>query len=251
MMIPWSALMTRAFTISIKAAAWIRTRDLLLLVQWPVSSTKGIMWSFCAKNFWCKTLTKQDYEPGDQRLSMYHLISNSTKIIIDFLLYCYISAFYWCMKIYWLCFDFGSGLLITFLGLYFIVPNPYIKNGFFIIILWSAIMTQAFTISIKAAMWIRTWYLSLLVQWPVSSTKEKMWSVCVKNFWYKTLTKQDYEPGDQRLSMYHLISNSTKIIIDFLLYCYISAFYWCMKIYWLCFDFGYGLLFLLVVGAKC
>ena len=105
MTIPWSALMTRAFTISIKAAAWIRTRHLPLSVQWPVSSTKGIMWSFCAKNFWCKTLMKQDYEPGDQRLSMYHLISNSTKNIIDFLVYCYISAFYWCMKIYWLCFD--------------------------------------------------------------------------------------------------------------------------------------------------
>ena len=105
MTIPWSALMTRAFTISIKAAAWIRTRHLPLSVQWPVSSTKGIMWSFCVKNFWCKTLMKQDYEPGDQRLSMYHLISNSTKNIIDFFGLIVTSAFYWCMKIYWLCFD--------------------------------------------------------------------------------------------------------------------------------------------------
>ena len=115
-MIPWSALMTRAFAISIKAAVWIRTRHLPLLVQWPVFSTKGKMQSFCAKNFWCKTLTKQDYEPGDQRLSMYLLISNSENYYWFFGLIVK-SAFYWCMKIYWLCFDFGSGLFITFLGL--------------------------------------------------------------------------------------------------------------------------------------
>ena len=138
-MILLSALMTRAFTISIKATVWIRTRHLPLSVQWPVSSTKGKMRSFCAKNFWCKTLTKQDYEPGDQRLSMYLLISNS-------------ENYYWFFGLIvkslhfidaWKYIDFVLILAQVYL-LPFLVCSTiplHLKWGFFIMIPWSALIT--------------------------------------------------------------------------------------------------------------